>query len=198
MRLLKRHPDEDEAEVAESSAEIESRPPAESPATKVAEVADRPPFRPGQVLERVRTDDVVVTPWSWADAVVAILGGALALVGAVALVRTGIDSTWYQPVEEVLDASHTALLGVIELGVGAALMFVSAVRARALAGLIGLGVVAAGVLAVIETDRLSQELAIEDWWALALIGGGAVVAALSLVPRQGRIERVVRTTDLAT
>lgn len=194
MRLLRRHPEE-EAEVAESSAETESRPSAAPSATTVAE---RPPARPGEVIERVRTDEVVVTPWSWADAVVAVLGAALALVGAIVLIRTGIDDTWYEPVEEVLGAPHTALLGVIELGVGAALMFVSAIRARAVAGLIGLGVVAAGVLAVIETDRLNQELAINDWWALALVGGGAIVAALTLVPRQGRIERVVRTTDLAT
>ena len=189
MRLLRRHPEE-EAEVAESSADA----PRMSPDPSTTTVSDRP----GHAVERVRTDDVVVTPWSWPDAIVGLLGAALALVGAVVLVRAGINDTWYEPVEDVVDASHTPLLGVIEVGVGAALMFVSVVRARALAGLIGLAVAAAGALAIVADDELSEELAIENWWALVLLGGGVLVAALTLVPRRGRVERVVHTSDVVS
>src|SRR5687768_16125225 len=44
-----------------------------------------------------RESEVVVDQWSFADAVVAIIGAGLALVGALVLIRTGVDRTWYRP-----------------------------------------------------------------------------------------------------
>lgn len=159
--------------------------------------ADQPDLAPERAepveTERIKTDEVVVARWSWADGVVALAGAALALIGAVALVRTGVNSTWFRPEVEVLGASHTALLGALEVGAGALLVLSAVARSRVLITLLGLAVAVAGAVAAIETAEFSRELAIETWWGWTLAGAGVVVALLALVPRRGRVERIVRT-----
>ena len=141
-----------------------------------------------------RESEVVVDQWSFADAVVAIVGAGLALVGALVLIRTGVDRTWYRPVETVLDARHTPLLGAIELGAGILLMLTAAARSRALPALTGLAIAVAGALAAIENAEVSRELAIEESWAWALAGVGLLVSVVSLVPpRRRRVERLVES-----
>jgi hypothetical protein len=160
------------------------------PATeRVAPVADRPVR-----AERVETEDVVIRRWSWADAAVALVGAGLALVGILAMTRTGVNSTWFSPVENVLDASHTQLLGAIETAAGALLVLAALGRTRILATLIGLAMAVGGAYAAIETAEVARELAIEDWWAWTMAGVGVLVVLLALVPRRGRVERVVHTT----
>jgi hypothetical protein len=166
------------------------------PATeRVAPVADRPdrtarPARP----ERVETEDVVIRRWSWADAAVALVGAGLALVGILAMTRTGVNTTLFSPVENVLDASHTQLLGAIEAAAGGLLVLAALGRTRILATLIGLAMAVGGAYAAIETAEVARELAVEDWWAWTMAGVGVLVVLLAVVPRRGRVERVVRTT----
>ncbi|HEY8545038.1 MAG TPA: hypothetical protein VIL36_08320 [Acidimicrobiales bacterium] len=151
--------------------------------------ADREP-----VTTTTREREVVVDQWSVADAVVAIIGAGLALVGALALVRTGIDRTWFRPVETVADADHTQLLGALELGAGVLLMLTAAARSRALPALTGLAIAVAGALAAIENEEVRRELAIEESWAWMLAGIGLVVTIVSLVPpRRRRVERLVES-----
>jgi hypothetical protein len=118
--------------------------------------------------------------WSLGSAVAAIVGVAYAVVGLIALVRAGVDETWYRPVVQVLDANHTALLGAIEVGGGVLLLLAGASRSRGLAALIGLAMVVAGVVAGTQTGDLARQLAIEDWWAWTVAGAGAVVALTAL------------------
>jgi hypothetical protein len=141
-----------------------------------------------------RESEVVVDQWSFADAVVGVIGAGLALVGALVLVRTGIDASWYRPVETVADATHTPLLGAIEVGAGVLLMLTAAARSRALPALTGLAIAVAGALAAIEHTEVSRELAIEESWAWMLAGIGLLVSIVSLVPpRRRRVERLVES-----
>ena len=141
-----------------------------------------------------REREVVVDQWSFADAVVAIIGAGLALVGALVLVRTGIDASWYRPIEHVADARHTPLLGAIEVGAGVLLMLTAAARSRALPALSGLAIAVAAALAAIENAEVSRELAIEENWAWMLAGVGLLVTVVSLVPpRRRRVERLVES-----
>ncbi|HEX8804006.1 MAG TPA: hypothetical protein VF743_07425 [Acidimicrobiales bacterium] len=163
---------------------------------------DRPTVPTGRVDDTDRMDgtnrdltpgptgEIVVRRWSWADAVVALIGAGITLIGVVAMTRAGVDSSWYRPRVEVLDAQHTALLGAIEAGVGALLMLTAVFRLRILSTLIGLGMVVAGAYAAIESGELYRELAIEDWWALSAAGVGVLVVLLGLAPRRARVERV--------
>jgi hypothetical protein len=145
------------------------------------------------IPERVATEDVVITHWSVGDVLVALIGAALAAVGIIVLVRTGVNSTWYRPTTSVLDANHTPLLGLIEAGTGVVLVLAALARMRFVTTLIGLAMAVAGVVAAVETSEWSRELAIEDWWAWTMAGVGLVVALLALVPRRGHVDRVVRT-----
>jgi hypothetical protein len=145
------------------------------------------------VPERVATEDVVVSHWSLADALIALIGAGLAAVGIIVLVRTGVNSTWYRPVKSIFDANHTPLLGLIEAGTGAALVLAAVARQRFFTTLIGLAMAVGGVVAAIETSEWNKYLAIEDWWAWLGVAVGLVVALLALVPRRGHVDRVLRT-----
>jgi hypothetical protein len=144
------------------------------------------------VPERVATEEVVVAHWSVGDVLVALIGAALAAVGIIVLVRTGVNDTWYRPTTSIFDANHTPLLGLIEAGTGAVLVLAALARMRFVTTVIGLAMAVAGVVAAIETSEWSRELAIEDWWAWTMAGVGLVVALLALVPRRGHVDRVVR------
>lgn len=157
-------------------------------------VDDRTEREPVTTTTMHREREVVVDQWSFADAVVAIIGAGLALVGALVLVRTGIDASWYRPVETVADATHTPLLGALEVGAGVLLMLTAAARSRALPALAGLALAVAGALAAIEYAEVSRELAIEESWAWMLAGVGLLVSIVSLVPpRRRRVERLVES-----
>jgi hypothetical protein len=145
------------------------------------------------IPERVATEDVVVTHWSVGDVLVALIGAALAAVGIIVLIRTGVNSTWYRPTTSIFDANHTPLLGLIEAGTGVVLVLAALARLRFVTTLIGLAMAVGGVVAAIETSEWSRELAIEDWWAWTMAGVGLVVALLALLPRRGHVDRVVRT-----
>jgi hypothetical protein len=138
--------------------------------------------------------EVHVEMWSWANAVVAVIGAGVALVGLIALARAGIDRTSYRPVVEVLDADHTAALGAAEVGAGLLFMLAGIARSRAAAAFLGLATAIIGGLVAIETAEVRRELAIEAWWAWGLAGVGLLVAVVALVPpRRSRVERVLET-----
>lgn len=137
---------------------------------------------------------VLVDRWTSTDAATVLLGAALAAVGVLALARTNLGESWYGPVVEVLGARHTPLLGMAEAGAGALLVLAGMGRVRALATLVGLAAVVLGALVAVVDAEVHRRLAIEDWWAWALAGWGAVVSVVALAPpRRDRVERVVET-----
>jgi hypothetical protein len=158
-------------------------------------VDERDSTEPGATERAVTTESEIRTElWSWADAVVSVIGAGLALIGLIVLARAGINRTWYRPVVHVLDADHTAALGAAEVGAGVLLMLAGVARSRAAAALIGLAIAIMGALAAIQIDEVRHELAIEKWWAWSLAGVGLLVAVVALVPpRRARVERVLET-----
>jgi hypothetical protein len=114
-------------------------------------------------------------------------GAALAVVGSVALLRTGIDSTWFRPRIEVLDADHTALLGALEIGAGLLLLLAGLTGSRVVVAVLGLAMALGATAIAIEPEELQRELAIERWWAWALAAAGAVLTLAALqAPRERR------------
>lgn len=119
--------------------------------------------------------------------ILAVIGGAaLAVIGAVALVRTGIDRSWDTPTEPVLRIDHTALLGAIEVGIGVLLILLglSRVRFLALVGTVALAVVAA--IAALEPGRLASDYALETWWAWTIAAAAAFVSLVLFLPSRRR------------
>jgi hypothetical protein len=68
-----------------------------------SQLAEGPP-----TLERW---DLVESRWNLGSVMVLLAGAALAVVGVVTAARTGVDDTWYRPVEAVAGVRHTQLLG---------------------------------------------------------------------------------------
>jgi hypothetical protein len=210
MRLLKRRPDEagpGEPDVEDATTTTTTEPAPTSPATPGDGTPARSRWRrtvtvpvtvPQRAVRRTVTvpsravDHVAASPGLSLGSLVAIAAGAaLAVAGAVAMLRAGADDTWYRPRVEVLDADHTALLGAVELGAGILLLLAGLLRVRVLVAVLGLAMAVSATAAAIDPAELQRELAIERWWAWTLVGVGVVLTLASLqVPRE-RHEAVV-------
>ena len=170
------------------------------PAEQAAYVDDRAvadPAAPGYVVEQQ-----IVTPAVAERRVVShrridpaatlmvVAGIALTVIGAVAAARAGFDGPLDEPVVQVAGISHTALLGVIEVGVGllTVLAGLSGDRGTMLFASIAFGV--AALVVAIEPGIGGGALGIERGWAVVLVVTFAVLAlAAALAPS------VLRSTD---
>jgi hypothetical protein len=223
MRVLKRHSDRDAVTDSDDAVETERPAPSETSAsTPTTErqpvVADEvEPARPG-VFQRFRRTATVpltvpqravrqtvtvpgrrvetTTPeraWSPAAILATIAGAALAVVGVITLIRTGVNETWYRPVTEVLDANHTPLLGGIEVGAGVLLLLLGLSGSRFLVAAAGIAGALLATAAAVEPEELTRELAIERWWAWALAAAGVVLTLAAIYePRaKGRGDTVI-------
>lgn len=145
--------------------------------------------------EVVETERSAPMRWDLPALLAAATGIALVVIGVLALVRAGIDGTWYRPVVEVAGISHTPLLGAIEVGVGVLLVLAAMAGARVLAALVALGAGVAAVVVAIEPDAVDRELAIETGWAVALavalLAVGLLILSLGRAGerRERRVER---------
>ncbi|HEU0170161.1 MAG TPA: hypothetical protein VFR26_01885 [Acidimicrobiales bacterium] len=129
--------------------------------------------------------------WDTVGFLTAGYGAALAVMGALALVRTGVDESWYEPVTEVAGVRQSPLLGAIELAAGVVLVLALLVGLRMFAAL---GAIAAGVAATvvaIEPSRVNPELAIQRGWAIALAAASLACGLLLIATRDRRRERRV-------
>ena len=187
MRLLHRYPDETAVRTATRSCGARSpRSRLSSPNRDPRPETPAPGARGAPRLERW---DLVESRWSLGSVLVLLAGAALAVLGVVAAARTGINDTWYRPVEQVAGLRHTPLLAAVEVGVGVLLVIAGLAGVRGGAALVCItGAMAAGV-AAIEPEFVADELALERWWAVALAAAGAGLAVVSMVPWPHFVER---------
>jgi hypothetical protein len=118
-------------------------------------------------------------------------GAALGIVGSVALMRAGVDGTWFRPRIEVLDADHTALLGALEIGAGLLLLLVGLMGSRVAVAILGLALALGATAVAIEHEELQRELAIERWWAWTLAAAGVLLTLAALQAPRERHKTVV-------
>ena len=192
MRLLHRHEDEDDGrDRPDEAREDEPRARGEGPSREVE--GERYPD-----VYREETVDTRSPRWDIGSVLAVAAGAVLAVIGAVALVRTGVNETWYEPVEQVLGMDHTPLLGAVEVGVGVLLMLAGLAGARMFAALIAVLAAAGATIVAIEPDVVDPELAMEQEWAIALAVAGFVLAAVLIVSRERRHERRTERRSLRT
>lgn len=204
MPLLHRRSDEtdeptvDAAPPAEEAREAE--PAAERPArrgwrrtvTVPVTVPERSIKRTVRVPSRSVERTVAAPGVSLGPLAAVVAGVLLAAAGVVALVRTGIDDTWFRPRAEVLEAGHTALLGVLELGAGVLLLAVGLLRWRVAVAVLGLAMAMACSAMAAAPGEVARELAVERWWAWLLAGAGAVLTLAAMhAPRERQRQRTV-------
>jgi hypothetical protein len=142
--------------------------------------------------EVVDERDVTSKRWTPATLLAVTAGAALAAVGVIALTRTELDRSWYRPVEQVAEIDHTPLLAAIEIGVGALLVIFALAGFRSLATLVCLAAGIAALVAAIDPEQFSRELAIERPWAIVLAAGAGVLALLMVAPWPTGSDRTVR------
>jgi hypothetical protein len=141
--------------------------------------------------------DRVESRWNLGSVLVLLAGAALAVLGAVALARTGLDESWFSPTEEVARIHHTPLLAAIEAGVGLLLVIAGLAGAPGLAAFVCISAAMAAGVAALEPDLVAAQLATERWWLVALAFAGAGLAVLSMVPWPRFVERHY-TIEVAT
>jgi hypothetical protein len=136
---------------------------------------------------RLERWDLVESRWNLGSVIVLLAGAALAVLGLAAATRTGIDGTWYGPVEDVAGIRHTPMLAAVEAGVGLLLVAAGLAGAPGLAAFVCISAaIAAGVVAL-EPGLVADELAPERWWVTALAMAGAGLAILAMVPWPPRL-----------
>jgi hypothetical protein len=152
---------------------------------------------PEIVEDRGRREDTVIRERTWTFApgqlVSLVVGVGLVALGLVAMIRAGIDGSFATPTVEVLGFTHTAWLGLAEVGTGLLLILAgTGAWGRAVSVIVGAAMVIAGVLIVAEPSNMPDELAVEKdfGWMLALVGALVALAALVLpVWRSRRLRR---------
>jgi hypothetical protein len=218
MRLLHRH-DEDVDDVREPDVTTRDRTaadghdhrrsffhrtPRNEPAAAVARDAaalerERADLERARAeIERERPDEKVHEEvverrkrWDTFGFLTAAYGTALAAMGTVALVRTGIDESWYRPVTEVLGVRQSPLMGAIELAAGVVLVLALLFGLRMFAALAAIGGGVVATVVAIEPSRVNPELAIQRGWAIALAATSLALGLLLIATRDRRRERRV-------
>ena len=103
------------------------------------------------------------------DAVIAALAGLVILVvGLIAIIRGGFAGSISDPVVTVVGFTHTTLLGLIEIGIGLALLISGATSSRAaelfFSCMLGVG----GFVGAVQTSSFKKSLALESSMAWVL------------------------------
>jgi hypothetical protein len=146
-------------------------------------------------VEPVRAEEVRTTYGTrfTPDTFVAGLVGLAALiVGLIVVVRAGLDAPLSTPVVEVLGFTHTATLGLVEIGIGLFLLIAASARSRGAEIFAGLAMVVGGVVGIAQYRSFADTLALERGWAWVVLIAGAVVAIAALMfPRVTRRATVV-------
>jgi hypothetical protein len=167
---------------------------AAAPAQPAAVVHEHVVVQEQAPVAAARTRTVAVRRYDPASALAVVVAIALGVIGAVALARAGVDGPLDDPVVEVAGFSHTALLGLIELGMAVILLTVGLSRDRGAVLFTSILFGAAALVAAIEPTVGGDALAVETSWAVVLvIAFGAIALAAAVLPAMWRTaERVER------
>ena len=159
-------------------------PPRTVVATPVAPVVMAPPANEQPVVASTVARRTM-TRHLYPDAIVAgAVGLVILVVGLLAMVRAGLGGDLREPVVQVLGFSHTAILAIIEVGLGAALLIAGATASRSGALFLGTAAAVAGFIGAVQTKSFVTSLALEAslaWWVC--VAGVAVALMALVVPR---------------
>lgn len=135
--------------------------------------------------------------WSPAQIISGLLGLFLVVMGAVVLLRTGLDSLTGDTAS-VLNIEHTALMGGVDLVVGLLFLLGAGTALGSRSGLMSLGLLslAFGLIVAIEPDAMAQATGGDEsiGWLYAGVGVISLIAALA----SPTVNNVRRTSTRST
>jgi asparagine N-glycosylation enzyme membrane subunit Stt3 len=122
------------------------------------------------------------------DAIIASIAGLVILVvGLIAIVRNGFHTPLSTSRLPVLGFTHTTVLGLIEIGIGGALLISGATQSRSGEVLFGSALGIAGFVGAVQTKSFDKSLALESSMAwLAVFVAVVVVLSALMMPRFAR------------
>jgi hypothetical protein len=119
------------------------------------------------------------------------VGVGFIALGVVAMIRAGIDDNLARPTVEVLRLSHTAWLGLAEIGLGVLLVIAgTGAWGRFLSVPVGALMVIAGILVLAEPSEMPDRLGLERDYGWVLLSFGALVAVASMALPVWRTRKV--------
>ncbi len=126
--------------------------------------------------------------------IAALVGLVITIVGLIAITRGGFNGSMRVPVVEVLGFTHTTVLGLIEVVVGACLLIAGSTGSRSsaifVAAVMGIG----AFVGAVQSKSFKSLLALESGMAwLAVIAAVVVVLSALLVPRFVKHSNVIQT-----
>ncbi len=145
----------------------------------------RPTDLPPPVYERAIADPAPVEAhrsftrrrYAFDSLICGLAGAYFAITGIVAILRSDLTAPLSTPIIQVGGYRHTAVLGLIEVGVGAVLLLVGAATSRTGAIVTSAILGIAALVAVIQIDDFQEQLALERSFAWQTV----VVAAIVLL-----------------
>jgi hypothetical protein len=128
--------------------------------------------------------------YTWGQVLILLAGAASLVFGIGAVALGGLAGSVTAPVVRVFTFDHTPLLGLIEIAVGAVLVFTGLIRGgRWIAGPVAVATIVGGALVIAEVEWAQTELAAEQrfGWAPVIVGSIAFLGAMvPAKPRQPR------------
>jgi len=119
--------------------------------------------------------------------ILAIIAGAvLTIIGAIVLVRTGLDSSLETPTTHLLGASHSAFAGIAEVVCGLLLLLAGAAREQTLAALPAVLLAVGGILCLAAGQQLRSDLGVDrstGWFMIVFAIVSFLCAAMPIAHR---------------
>ena len=126
--------------------------------------------------------------------IAALLGLVLTIMGLIAITRGGFKGSMDVPIVQVLGFTHTTSLGLIEIGMGVALLLAGAFGSRSGAGFFGSVLGIGAFVGAVQTSSFRRSLALESGFAwLVVVGAVVVVLSSLLIPRYTKRSTVVHS-----
>ena len=145
-----------------------------------------------QAETRVTTSHFVFSP---GQVIAAVLGAVTAIIGIIAIARAGIDGSLNVPVVSAAGLHESAMVGLIELGLGLLLLLGAFAKgSRDLIGVIGATMLVGGVIVGASGATVLRDLGTTQHTGWVIMVGGVIALVAAAMGRMVKTSRRVTNT----
>ena len=149
-----------------------------------------------QIDDHIGAGEVVVAErrgwFAPGRAITLVLGIVVTVVGALVLLRTGVDSDLAHPQTTIMSVPQSGIIGLAEVVAGLLLILSSLSEdARPVGAVVGILAIAAGIIAMAASPTLQDDIGFAPstgWWAIVI---GVIALVASVLPSVWHVRRDV-------